>query len=485
MPDTTHEILLPIARKRFERKVRSRNKLKQRRREELEDHISKKRFKEKKRLQHKEQLIALFGELTYSNILKKWLPPNIHYIISHSKSAFYFDFEKVKIRKEQQVKFIDVPEVFSLIQKPDEAFEFLNEIIRLLLCEEFHQLFLNYETCKSLDIGAQVLLDIILKEIFEFYDKCQRDPFIDKIARVRKTRVTITHPSRFSEKIRKILYSVGSFAIHQKKSIQYDDIIDYKLCIHNRAQIGDPLKIAEQKEIDTTTLVDYVIDCLKRFNKQLTPEKIEDLCTVIGEILINAEEHSTTKYRFSIGYFHEQDDNGKHIGIFRLVILNFGRTIYEKFKDPNCPNKAIVEKMTNLSKQYTKSGFFTSKAFEEESLWTLYALQEGVTSTNQIRGNGSIQFIESFFNIKGTNTVDDNTRMTIYSGNTRIIFDGTYQIMLKQTGEEKFKVMTFNESGNIEDKPDGRYVRFDQNYFPGTIISARILINEDDVTYDN
>jgi hypothetical protein len=92
------------------------------------------------------------------------------------------------------------------------------------------------------------------------------------------------------------------------------------------------------------------------------------------------------------------------------------------------------------------------------------------------------KFIESFFNLKGTNeNADDISRMAIISGNTNIIFDGKYNIQNKIKGKDKFKVMTFNNSNNIEDKPDNKYVRSVENYFPGTIISARILINKDDI----
>ena len=122
------------------------------------------------------------------------------------------------------------------------------------------------------------------------------------------------------------------------------------------------------------------------------------------------------------------------------------------------------------------------KKFEEENLWTLYALQEGVTSIpDKKRGNGSIQFIDSFFSIKGDGKVaGEKSKMTILSGNTKIIFDGTYKIAEKITDGQKFKVMTFNNSGNIENTPNKDYVKYVENYFPGTLISARIFLNDDD-----
>ena len=39
-------------------------------------------------------------------------------------------------------------------------------------------------------------------------------------------------------------------------------------------------------------------------------------------------------------------------------------------------------------------------------------------------------------------------------------------------------MMTFNDTGEIENKPDKKFVTFAENYFPGTIISAKICIKE-------
>lgn len=285
------------------------------------------------------------------------------------------------------------------------------------------------------------------------------------------------------------MFSVGSPVTFKIREQHFPDIIPYKLCIHDNEKEKDYDRRIEQKELDTTEMADYVIKCLERMNQKLTSAKRDDLCTVIGEILINAEEHSTTKYRFSIGYFQELNIENKHFGIFRLVILNFGQTIYDKFKDESCPNQEIVEKMKSLSNSYTKRSYFSKREFEEENLWTLYALQEEVSSvspTEYKRGNGSIRFIESFFNIKRSQEVDDISFLTIQSGRTRIHFNGKYNIVNKvNSNNDTFAVMTFNDSGNIEDKPDNKYVYQTNDYFPGTIISAKLLLNDDDLVQLN
>jgi hypothetical protein len=284
--------------------------------------------------------------------------------------------------------------------------------------------------------------------------------------------------------IQKILFSIGSPAIINKKVHKFEDIVPYKLCVHNKEKKS--INNDKRKEIDATDLVQHVISSLETIQKKLSIDTIENLSTVFGEILINAEEHATQNFRYSTGYF-QQISNEKlksAYGIYHLVILNFGDSIYQKFKSPKCTNLEIKDRMAELSKKYTENNWF-SKSFDEETLWTLYALQEGITSIpieEYKRGNGSIRFIESFFNLKSNSQDLDNiSKLSLISGNTNIIFDGKYEISDKLIGKDSFKVMTFNESGNIEDKPDRKYVKHIKDCFPGTIISAKILITKDDV----
>ena len=412
------------------------------------------------------------------NLISSLMPINLSYLISHPESPFNL-IQITKNKFSTNGKII-IPEIFSIMDNSVETYLTIKKIISALLIERNTKVILDYAKCNKVDLSTQVILDIILQDFFLFTKKCKQNN--KNIVGIFP--LTIGGKNIINKEIQKLLFSVGSPSVLTNDHRQYDDIISYSLCVHEVDNLKDPLRKSERKDLDTTALVDYVQDSLFRMKKVLTPEKLDDLCIVIGEILINAEEHSTTKFRFSIGYFEEKKEGDKHFGVFRLVILNFGQTIYEKFKDPDCPNKEIVTKMKNLSESYTKRNLLLRKTFEEESLWTLYALQQGVTSIPPTeyrkRGNGSIQFIESFFNIKESVEADDFSRMLIISGNTKIIFDGSYCIQEKEIENQNFKVMTFNTSGNIEDKPDNKFIKYMDNYFPGTLISAKILLNDDD-----
>jgi hypothetical protein len=411
--------------------------------------------------------------------IKKYLPTNLNYLLKTSESPF--SIEDIKKQNFKSNGIVELPKNFSIIEEPEESYIAIQKTISALLLENNNMFLLDYKKCEKIELGTQVLLDIILKDFLQFTAKCQK---IDRNHRnyfpIRIGGINIDN-----EEVKKMMFSVGSPVTLKVKEHKFPDIIPYKLCIHDNEKEQNYEKRIEQKELDTTEMADYVIDCLARMNKKLTSTKRDDLCTVIGEILINAEEHSTTKYRFSIGYFKEVNIENKHYGIFRLVILNFGKTIYEKFKSDDCENQEIVTKMKNLSHSYTKRNLFLQREFEEENLWTLYALQEEVSSispTEYKRGNGSIRFIDSFFNIKGSQDVDDISYLTIQSGKTRIHFNGEYSIVSKtNSNNESYKIMTFNNSGNIEDKPDSNFVYQTKDYFPGTIISAKLLLNDDDV----
>lgn len=411
----------------------------------------------------------------------KHVPKHLKYLLESKESLFNIKSLKNEKKDLASNGFIEIPENFSIIDNPDESYKILKKIIYALLIEDQYEIVLDYKICNNIELSTQVFFDIILKE-FKYFRKICSTHFQLRFPNFRCININ-------NEDIKKMFWSVGTPAILDNRDIKFTDIEKCPLRSYDKSKSEEGYSV-DQKEFDVTELTDYVVDSLKRINKKLTPQKLDDLCTIIGEILINAEEHSYPHNRFSIGYFREKTEDGKHYGIFRLVILNLGKTIYQKFKSDDCPNKNIVARMNALSQRYTKRLLFFSGEFEEENLWTLYALQEGVSSVSPIeynkRGNGSIRFIERFFNIKGNNESDSKSKLTILSGSTQITFDGKYKIQEKtNTKGETNKVMTFNDSGNIEDKPDTNYVRKSKYYFPGTMISVKLLLNDDDVKLIN
>jgi hypothetical protein len=362
-----------------------------------------------------------------------------------------------------------VPNPFSLTNNFKESFLFLKRLFFALYADRFEKVFLDFNDCEQIDTDALLCMDILLSEFIEYYGKCWR--------RKIKTRLREIDPINYQkESIGKVLFSTRTLANIGRKEVKHEGIIPFHLIR------GDNFAstAAQEREREVTRMVDYIVESCNAMNRPLTWQAENRLSKVIGEVLVNAAEHSGRKYRYAIGYFEKKKNGETDLGVFNFAILSFGKTIYQNFKGIESEGWHVISRMKELSAKYTSNSWFKEKQFEEETLWTLYALQEGVTSIpDKKRGNGSINFIESFFSLKGDMESDHLSFLTLMSGNTRITFEGKYKIVERQrgSGEKPFKMMTFNDSGNIEDKPDQEYVTFADNFFPGTLITAKICIN--------
>jgi hypothetical protein len=375
----------------------------------------------------------------------------------------------VPIPKDGLVK---LPARFCLAENPEDSFRFLRMLIDLLK-SDVEAIKIDFMDCSEMNLDASTCMDMILKHYFEY---CKRDRTFP-MKRIWTVNVV-------NESIRKFLYSTGTHKILNLSDLSYPDVKSYDLVRRRKGvAIG-------QKDVDTTTLANYVDSCLGVMKQSLSPEAKSDLGIIIGEVIINAEEHSSLPYRYSIGYFRDiaQSEKDKHYGSFQFVIFNFGQSMYERLRDPvACQNPEIILKMKRLSEQFINKGWLGRGApeFTEETLWTLFSLQDGVSIIDKTRGNGTIRFIESFLKLGGE-TALKRSKLTLFSGSTRVVFDGTYstRIKLNEKGQSH-SVITFNLSGTLEDKPDKNFVTSTPYFFPGTMIYVDLCITEAILQQDN
>lgn len=373
-------------------------------------------------------------------------------------------------------KNIYVPRCFSFIDNYKESFEFLSRLFRILHTRKIDGLHIDYSRCERMDVDASICMDIMLADFISYFDAARKIGHIVFPKGIAPRNIPPGH-------IMEMLFSVGAYRNLKGLLIESPPSIEcLPVLINDRAHPH----VWSKNEVDLTRIVEYIKKCMKRMNKNLSTDTERELYNVIGEVTSNAIEHGTEGRCYSIGYFQDVDsDNANHHGVFNFSIFNFGDTIYQTFKRDTCPNKDVIKQMAVLSEIFTRKGLFVPAKFEEETLWTLYALQEGITSRKNKRGNGSIQYIDNFFKLslgddgKPYKIKNDfQSKLVIISGNTRITFDGTYKInkITKPSGRT-FKMVTFNNSGLITDPPDSQYVSYSEHFFPGTVISARILIN--------
>lgn len=458
----------------------------------------RRRLKSKKR-RHKKRKMALkqiqqdypyrqVGKNVHSlsDAIEIFMPSHVSYLIDNPKSPFYK--KKLPVSKHKDRITCKVPSHFSILSNPTESYNFLQKVVAIFIYQSCHELCFDYKECQYCDLPTQTLFDSILIDNDKFINSCKRAN-VSKYLKIHS--VSGIHIN--NTKLQLMINSVGSPVELIKRNIKFKNVIPFKLR-HIDANHTTRQRKLNQKEIDTTDLIQYVMDCLGRFQKTLSQKTRQELGCIVGETISNAEEHSSLHNRYLIGFMEECSDKKYkfgHYGVLNLVIMNSGNTIYECFKYPdlNKPfNSDCLQKMESLSDKFNKKSFFHPNAFTEENLWTLYTLQSGVSivpKDTRNRGNGTIEFIDSFFKIKGSSDVDHVSKMSIVSGNTEIDFDGTYPIYrMKDRDGGNISRVTFNKSQTLEDLPDKKYVYHINHYFPGTLIYAQLLIHNNDVTYE-
>ena len=326
------------------------------------------------------------------------LSKNIKFLASQSKLF------SNKNKTESSNGELKIPTVFSLIDNFQQSMEFLKTLFNVLYNRKVDEVVLNYESCKRIDVDASLFMDLILGEFIQHYRKCESIGVLDFCPK------SITPINFERDEIKEVLFSIGAYKNIKGISINFPDVEELPVLINNR---NHP-KVWEWSEIHQTKIVDYIKRCVRRMGKDLTIESETSLYKVLGEVMNNAEEHGTMPHRYAIGFFKETHNSRDHYGIFNFTIFNFGKSIYQTFSDQDSPNMEIKKQMKTLSDVYTEKGFWKRAEFEEETLWTLYALQEGITSKDdKKRGNGSIQFIENFFMLKGNMDKDEESKLAI------------------------------------------------------------------------
>lgn len=367
---------------------------------------------------------------------------------------------------------IIIPKSFSFIENHTETSIFIKKMFNTLYNQTYKEIIFDYKECEYIDICASMVMDIILSEFIDYFKRSNKEGHRVKIEKISPINID-------KYEVKKIIYSIGAFKNLKGFELKFDNLYPFPILIGNK----DNQKLDEIREVHITNTVDYIIDSLSKVNRRLTNEAESNFYKVIGEVMQNAEEHSSTKTRYCIGYFEMVNSSEDNYGIFNLAILNFGNSFYDSFVKTDNPNLEAIEQMKDLSKKYTTSNWFRRKSFEEETLWTLYILQDGVTRFNNWdRGNGTMRFIENFLNLKGDDN-DLSSKMVLTTGHTKIIFDGTYKTVEKlRSNQEPYKMITFNDSGNIESKPDNNYVMYEECLFPGSLLSVKLKLDFENTT---
>ena len=224
-------------------------------------------------------------------------------------------------------------------------------------------------------------------------------------------------------------------------------------------------------------IIKYYDECLGTKGYSLSAIGKSKLSQMITEVIDNVGEHAGELASwYAQGHYTIGKENAP--GKFRLVLFNFGDTIYEGLKKESSSNytKKILN---NATRKHKKKNLF-GVGWNEEVLWNLFSLQYKISRCNYSktndRGVGTIDLIKSFLEL-GKTIEDVKPMMSIVSGKSNIIFDGTYQIHSLNKKGQNIPTIAFNKENNLLEKQDSRYVKALKNSFPGTVIDMEFYVD--------
>ena len=229
---------------------------------------------------------------------------------------------------------------------------------------------------------------------------------------------------------------------------------------------------------------------LSEVGLQLSMFGADKIFQCVSEILDNALIHGLkgqeTGKAWTAGFMHRPTlRDGTQIYICHFAVLNYGISIGESLTD--CCDKEIQAELDELVQGERAKGTFRllRRRWDPEVMRTLCALQDGVTSFDtdaSIGGKGLMDLVEFTTNLGlSTDSIEEGlddplmTRLAILSGHAYITVPG----LRPQKQENGKRRLALNAQNDLDHPPDSRLVRKLKKPFPGTILTARFILNED------
>lgn len=358
---------------------------------------------------------------------------------------------------------ITIPNTFSFSQNANETIEILKMIVFAGINKDVKIIEFDHTKCVELGICASTIMDVLLMEIKEYRQKLTIEESEKNLKfKTRKKVLRIKGKLQSEGKIKDILEVSG---ILKHLGFEFEEKVGFKkLELISNGRPG----------LVSTKVVSYISDCLSTQKRILSNDGKNILSELVGEVIANCSEHAGESCNYyTLGHYFSDKDN--NFGECCLTIFNFGQSIYESLQKSTKTICKILKQATNRHRRY-----FVKGKWNEESLWTVYALQDGISrcrdkKKDPDRGSGTIKLIEHFTDI-GNKRKDVSPVMSLTSGHINILFSDKTRLETKKYGKYERKVIAFNENNNLSLPSDSENVRILENYFPGTVLSMKFYI---------
>lgn len=364
---------------------------------------------------------------------------------------------------------LNITNNFSVIENPAESLKLILSYAKDFRNNRVKEVYYDHSRVNKIDLSAESILGYIAAEI----------------KKERTGKKKLIENGRYPIK-RDVIRLIKSVGVIRNLDIKHEflDLEESKYLRVFRKGNSSYLRqvkynTADLKERTIKDFVDHINGCLEDHGRKLKPQAVIKLVAYTGEILTNAEDHPGYNDWTIIGYL----DNKSANHFCEITIFNFGKSIADTFKEL-AEDSFTYKQILPFIDAHKKKGFLNIGGWNEEDLLTLIALQGNISTKNKSasddRGQGTVDLINFFHKMHSEctkNTTGSEAKMAILSGNTYILFDGTYSMKADSSGRQ---VIAFNSSNDLKEKPDKQYIRnLGDIKFPGTIIGIKFPMQID------
>lgn len=372
---------------------------------------------------------------------------------------------------------LKVPESLSFVDYPDETIQFVHDLANSLLNCSSHTI-INFEKCKKLSISAVTIMQIIVQEFFKFRDDFNQNNFIKTAKRVRIKQSKIIDVNMMLQ-ANEIINEIWVDDDNEEEQQKIDDrYMTLGLLTGSRLRVSPR---EDKKGIISREVSQFVDESIQEFGFKLGAQGQNYLINLVGEILGNAEDHSAHSNYFvnGVAFRRERKDSDLEVEL-NLSIINFGYSIFDglvQMAKKNRKQQHQIDNLFEIHQQKMKSQ--NRKDLSKESLYTLYALQQGVSRLkyeDDGRGNGTMNFIRNFIRLGVAKNENSQSNLSVISGHSIVQCNNDYEPYPKP-GSTMYE-LSLNKRKELASLPDKGMVKHISMKFPGTILQVKVLMNQ-------
>lgn len=370
------------------------------------------------------------------------------------ESRLKHSVHKICSRSQRRISIVG----FSFIDFPAQTMEILRAII--IADSRGEQYYLDFLDARCLDVGAYLAFSLIYRNLVSSTN-ILGGKMTGHVARVLQA-------TKIAEELKIITPQVGNALIQI-------DPIEIVNCKHTPSERRTSLASQHGELADKFSR--KVNGWLGRLGFELTEPGEASLMQMISEVLENAIIHGKPKTMdgeaWLTGFMDLRETSSGPRYACHIAVLNIGASIYESMQTCSPHIRAQIEDLVSIHRGY----FRLRRRWSQDSLWTLYALQDGVTrmsDPNESKGGrGMMDLLELFATLGGGNTISEEPSMTIISGHTCVHLKGQQP----ERRDDGIRVLALNEGNDLHKPPESAYIQRLVRKFPGTILSMRFHLN--------